>query len=61
MFRISKNYYEILSILNHSEISGFEPKTLEKELNKFILDFTKKTLHTADLRQFGINNKFIYE
>ena len=59
MFRIPKNYCEILSILNHSEISGFEPKTLEKELNKFILDSTKKKLHTADLLQFGINNKFI--
>ena len=65
MFRISKNYCEILSILNHSEISGFEPKTLEKELNKFIyliyFRFCKKTLHTADLLQFGINNKFVYE
>jgi len=29
MFRISKNYCEILSILNDSEISGFESKTLE--------------------------------
>ena len=48
MFRISKNYCEILSILSHSEISGFEPKILEKELNKFIyliyfiLDSAKK-------------------
>ena len=41
MFRISKNYCEILSLVNHSEISGFEPKNLEKELYKFINLFLK--------------------